>query len=134
MAHAKIMLVDDDDISLFVTQHLLKKMGFSSGSILMPSGFTALEYIKENLNYIDKIPDIIILDIDMPLVDGWDFIDEFKKIKQHITKEVKIYVLSGNNFDVMGKKYVQSGIVIKCFTKPLKIHDLEDILHKNYVV
>lgn len=131
MANTKIMLIDDDDISLFVTQHLLKKVGYSTDSILMPSGFTALDYINDNLSNMDAMPDIIILDIEMPLVDGWLFVNDFQKIKSRINKKIAIYILSGNNIDEKSKEYIRIGLITKCFSKPLKIKDIEFILCKN---
>lgn len=127
----KIMLIDDHDISLFVTQHILKQLGFSSNSILLPSGFSALNYIKENIDNISNLPDYIFLDINMPIVDGWNFLKQFEKIKPTLSKKISIYILSGQESSHEYNEFKKNGTVEHFFTKPLKITDLQFLKAQN---
>lgn len=123
----KLMLIDDSDISLFVTQHILQKLNFKGESILMPSGFSALNYIKENIELTEILPDIIILDIEMPILNGWEFIDELSKIKGNIPKIINIFVLSSFLFTEKCEEYTKKQLISGYISKPLKIKNMEQI-------
>jgi CheY-like chemotaxis protein len=122
----KVMIVDDHDISLFVTQHLLKQVGYTDNSILLPSGFSAINFIKDNINKEDALPDYIFLDINMPLVDGYEFLQEFEKLKSKISKKIKIFILTGQkNVDERYKNALSNRLIEGILIKPLKISDIK---------
>ncbi len=124
----KIMLIDDHDVSLFITQHILQKLNYEGQTILMPSGFSALNYFNENIDDSDKLPDLILLDIQMPLVDGWDFLNQFQKIKNIINKKTHIFVLSGQDNSIKCNELKSMNLIDGHFIKPFQIANMKSIL------
>jgi CheY-like chemotaxis protein len=97
MKFNNVFVVDDDKIYHF----LIKKLFISNNIEVSPSFFEngqdALDGIKHNLDKEENQPDLILLDINMPVLDGWQFLEEFKKLKEFIKKEISIYVISSSD-------------------------------------
>ena len=81
MKKSNILLVDDDEIYLFVTKKLLNSLSDDLIVNSFTDGEQALEYVHLCLSENVNLPEIILLDINMPYLDGWGFLSEFKKIK-----------------------------------------------------
>ena len=126
-----IMLIDDHDISLFVTQHQLIAAGIPSDNLLQPSGFSALEYLEENIRNNEKLPDLIILDINMPVINGWQFLEKIEAMQSKMAKKITIYILSSYGQTSEFDKWKNKGMVKKFFEKPLQPKDIIDI--RNFV-
>lgn len=97
MTHIKkILLIDDDEVFLYLTEAIIMQ------SILVPlinkfnNGLDALNFIKENLNKPDQLPEIILLDLSMPIMDGWQFLSEYEKINSQISKPITIYICTSS--------------------------------------
>ena len=71
------MLVDDNDTDNFISKRIIEITKFSTNVIVKNSGKSALDYLVENKEYPEAIPDIIFLDINMPIVDGFVFLYEY---------------------------------------------------------
>lgn len=56
----------------------------------------AIDYLLHHKNSIEHLPDVILLDIYMPELDGWGFLEEYGKIKQNLTKKIDIYIISSS--------------------------------------
>lgn len=76
----------------------------------------------------EDIPQIIFLDLNMPVMDGWEFLNEFSKIKNQIRKKIDLYVVSSSidSRDIERAKSID--IVSDYLTKPIKLNDFERIL------
>ena len=110
-------IIDDDDIYQFTTAHLLKKMDLVNKIILFSNGLKAINFLKEEIGNIENIPDILFLDINMPVMDGWEFLEEYLLIKPMIPKTVAIYMVSSSvdEKDVIKAKSISvlSGYLVK---------------------
>jgi CheY-like chemotaxis protein len=76
-----VMLVDDNDTDNFISRRIIEITKFASSVEIKNSGKSALEYLDENKEIPEKLPDYIFLDINMPIVDGFVFLYEFEKIQ-----------------------------------------------------
>jgi len=92
------MIVDDDEIDGFVTKRLIEDNHFAEKLIAFMNAKDALEYLKANENNPDELPSIIFLDIIMPVMDGFGFLEEFDKMSDVIRKKSKIILLSTSKF------------------------------------
>ncbi len=95
------------------------------------NGLDALNFIKENINYPEVLPEIILLDLSMPIMNGWQFLDEFTKINGDIGKKITIYVCSSSISpdDIARAKIISevSDFIIKPITKDKLVDMIKSI-------
>jgi CheY-like chemotaxis protein len=117
-----VLLIDDDNIQHYITKVTLKKINPSIELVSYLDAPAALKYIAALTNE-DK-PDFILLDLDMPLMDGWDFLDIYKK---HLLKS-DIYIVS-SSIDINDIKKSEEYKDVKQFiSKPLNAEKINSIL------
>lgn len=126
-AHQLVMLVDDNDTDNFISQRIIEITEFSKNIVIKNSGKSALEYLESNANNPENLPEIIFLDINMPIVDGFVFLYEFDKFPKQIKEHCKIIILSSSDNSRDIDKIVDNDYVIKFITKPLTEEALEEI-------
>jgi CheY-like chemotaxis protein len=91
-----IHLVDDDQVFCFLAKKILQQSNLNADIQISLNGKAAFEYLEAALNLPDlMLPDIILLDINMPVMNGWDFLDEFRK-NATLRDHVKVLVLSSS--------------------------------------
>jgi CheY-like chemotaxis protein len=122
-----VMLVDDNDTDNFISRRIIEITKFSDNVVIKNSGKSALEYLQENKSTRSKIPDLIFLDINMPIVDGFVFLYEFEKFEHQIRDKCKVVILSSSDNKRDIDKIVNNDHVIKFITKPLTELALEEV-------
>lgn len=127
----QLTLVDDDDVFVFLTTRLLDKYKLVDLIKIFDNGYDALVFIKENLGNIEVLPDIILLDLSMPIMDGWQFLDEYVKINPKIGKKITIFICSSSISpdDVSRAKSINavSDFIIKPMTKEKLIEMIKNL-------
>ena len=90
-----LALVDDDDTFVFITQRIIEQTNHVKEIKVFNNGLDALNYLKNNLNNDYQLPEVIFLDLSMPIMDGWQFLDEFTSLslKTDKTEKILIYIL-----------------------------------------
>lgn len=122
-----VMLVDDNDTDNFISRRIIEITKFSEEVVIKNSGKSALEYLESNKNSINKLPDLIFLDINMPIVDGFVFLYEFERFSDKVKNKCKIIILSSSDNKRDIDKIVNNDYVIKFITKPLTETALEEV-------
>lgn len=120
-----IAIVDDDSIFQFTTKVKLQKLALSSKILIFNDGEEILEFIKSEAN-ASQI-DIILLDINMPMLDGWDFLDLYDKLTPENQANHKIYMLSSSINPIDVDKAKKNKWVQDYITKPISDEDLHRI-------
>lgn len=120
--YKNVMLIDDNEIDNMINQKMIEAAVAANHIYTHTSAKSALEFIKniEPLAVADQIlPEIIFLDIDMPLMDGFQFLDSFEKLGNGVKKKCKIVMLTSslNPQDLARSKKYRS--VMKFLNKPL---------------
>lgn len=132
MKKSNILLVDDDEIYLYIMQKLIKGVA----SDLIVSSFTdgeqAVEFINECTEEGIALPEVIFLDINMPFLDGWGFLNEFKKIKPKIQDKINIYLVSSSMRDADRKKAEEFQELTGYVVKPIEEKKLSQIFREVY--
>ncbi|OYU83846.1 MAG: response regulator [Flavobacterium sp. BFFFF2] len=110
-------IIDDDDIYQFTTSVLLKKTELVNKIVVFSNGLKAINFLKDEMGNKENIPDVLFLDINMPVMDGWEFLEEYLLIKAMMPKTVVIYMVSSSvdEKDVSRAKSISelSGYLVK---------------------
>lgn len=116
-----IFLIDDDLIQLKVAEKTIEQTVQGKTIRQFQEAGYALEYLKQHVRGGESLPDIILLDLNMPEMTGWDFLDIFENWKDTWNKEIKIYILtsSPDEADIRKSKAYPSvnGYIIKPLTR-----------------
>ena len=121
------MLVDDNDTDNFISRRIIEITKFAKNVEIKNSGKSALDYLDEHKNNLEMLPDIIFLDINMPIVDGFVFLYEFEKFNEALINKCKVIILSSSDNKRDIDKIVNNDHVIKFITKPLTENALAEI-------
>lgn len=122
-----VMLVDDNDTDNFISKRIIEITRFAHRVEIKNSGKSALEYLEANINTPENLPDLIFLDINMPIVDGFVFLFEFEMFPDEVKKKCKIIILSSSDNKRDIDKIVDNEYVIKFITKPLTENSLNNV-------
>ena len=117
----QLTLVDDDDVFVFLTTKMLEQSKLVELIKIFDNGYDALVFLKENMDNVEVLPDVILLDLSMPIMDGWQFLEEYVKIHPVIGKKITIYICSSSISpdDINRAKAINevSDFIIKPMTK-----------------
>lgn len=127
-----VMLVDDNDTDNFISKRIIEITKFAKNVEIKNSGKSALEYLEEHKEEVEKLPDIIFLDINMPIVDGFVFLYEFEKFTDIVKNKCKVIILSSSDNKRDIDKIVNNDHVIKFVTKPLTENALAEIKQTGF--
>jgi CheY-like chemotaxis protein len=90
-----VCVVDDDKIYVYGLKKLIALKQLCPNLIEFPNGKEAIDFLMDPEN-AEKLPDVIFLDINMPVMDGWDFMESFAQIKPHLGKKITVYMVSSS--------------------------------------
>lgn len=127
----KVLCVDDDSISLTISQLLLKRTGFAEDVVTAIDGSEALEYFdhffSSDPDPLSNAPELILLDINMPVMNGWEFLEVYVPKYADKLSGTRIVILSSTidpeDF-ALAKQYP---VVIEFISKPLSVENLEEL-------
>ncbi len=89
-----ICIIDDDKVYTYGVKKIIKSLTPEGNITTFENGRKAIEGIKKMMEQEHDLPDLILLDIDMPEMNGWDFLNEFESIRFEIKKAVEVFVIS----------------------------------------
>jgi CheY-like chemotaxis protein len=125
MAFDRLLLIDDSDIDNLVNKRIVEKSGFASNIVVKNSALSALEYLREIQT--DLLPEIIFLDIRMPEIDGFEFLNRFDLLDEEIKKHCSIVMLSSSIDSEDFRRAMENPYVIHFINKPLTREAIEEI-------
>ncbi|HNP48960.1 MAG TPA: response regulator [Bacteroidia bacterium] len=128
-----VLLVDDSEIDVLVNRRLMELTSFASQVTVTNSGEEGLHYLREECAGSEKAPDWIFLDMHLPMMSGYDFIEEFKSLPESIQAKSKIIILSVFNKPELLQKVFENSFVVGQLDKPLTQQALHDLATKGVV-
>lgn len=122
-----VMIIDDNDFDRYVSKGLLKSSNFSKEILEFDSAKLAYNYLEANQDNLQKIPEVIFLDIYMPLMDGFEFINQFQSLSVNVLEHCKICVLSTTVKDehIFKAKRFDQNVVFT--SKPISLEFLKNL-------
>ncbi|MDN3594582.1 response regulator [Zunongwangia endophytica] len=124
-------IIDDDPIFVFSAKKIMELADFSNGFIVFGNGKEALNHLHALIASNKELPDVILLDLNMPVMDGWEFLDNFIKIESE--KVITIYIVSSSVDQSDIDKAKSYDGVSNYIVKPVTIDSLKKVL-KNHEV
>jgi len=125
--YKKVLLVDDNEIDNFINERMILSTKFAGEVIVKNSSDSAMNYLKENSKEESDLPDVIFLDLNMPIKDGFAFLDEYDGVDSLIKNNCKVIVLSSSISPDDINKASTNPYVFKYINKPLSEKYLDAI-------
>lgn len=110
----------------------MKEIDFCKDLLVFHNGLEAINYIKPVLESAESLPDVILLDLNMPVMDGWQFLDEFVKLK--LSKKITLYIVSSSIDEADHEKALSYEAVSHFYIKPISKENLIGMLEEIQAV
>ncbi|MCW1953736.1 MAG: response regulator [Flavobacteriia bacterium] len=121
-------IIDDDPIFVYGTKKVMKEVDFCEDVMVFHNGQDAINGLRELAEENKELPSLIFLDLNMPVMDGWDFLDDFITIPNNNREKVHVYVISSSidaNDFIRARNYE---VVNNYILKPIIPDDLIAVL------
>lgn len=122
-----ILLIDDDEATNFVNKSMINKSDMPSETKAFLTAQDGLEHLRHCIETGTELPGLIFLDINMPQMNGWQFMEEFSKFDPSIKKNIKIYMLSGTQNKDDAERATDNPDISGLINKPLMVNGLEKL-------
>jgi CheY-like chemotaxis protein len=125
-----LCVIDDDMIYQFAVKLNIKHLQLADSVLCFSNGEEAKTYMMEHSGTPEILPDVILLDINMPIMDGWDFLEWFVKFKENLSKPIPIFMVSSSIDwrDIEKAKAYEE--VVDYMSKPLTDGNFFEIIHR----
>lgn len=114
-----VLLIDDDEVDNLAHARVIKKAGFAENILVEQSPVKALDLLKSTLKDNLKFPDVIFLDLNMPMMNGFEFLEAYSKLPEESIKKTKIFILSSSLNPEDEERAFLNPYVHKFIIKPL---------------
>ncbi|WP_462264366.1 response regulator [Mucilaginibacter sp.] len=127
-----ILLVDDDEINNFISIKLIKKVLLNAEIMACLNGKFAIDQLLQlQETEPEQMPDYILLDINMPIMNGWEFLDTYVKLNIDPAHKSKIYIISSSVFSNDINKAKSYPLVKDFVSKPLNVDKIKELFELN---
>jgi CheY-like chemotaxis protein len=124
----QVCVIDDDEVFQYTILHTLQAHNSVGNIMPFTDGAEAMNFFNINIDNHDILPDVVFLDVNMPVMDGYKFMDEYIKLIPKVTKKITIYILSSSVDLVDFEKTKNIKEVADYIVKPIRDNQLTKIL------
>lgn len=129
----KALIIDDDEVNNFICVRQIRAASFANEAEFLLSGQEALDKLKSDAeNAPENLPDIIFLDINMPIMGAWEFLQEYSPLSLTFSKEVKLFILSSSVYRKDQLRALDHDVVVDYLYKPLTKELLNQVKEKHF--
>ena len=128
-----VLLVDDDSIYQFIARKTLEATGLTAKINVCSNGEEAYRFLENNQENANELPDVILLDVNMPVMNGWEFLHAFKNLQSPAIKHIPIFLVTSSVNDADINYSQQFNNVQDYIVKPLVKEKLCVILNSVFV-
>tara|TARA_R110002051_G_scaffold184477_1_gene253816 strand:- start:1537 stop:1947 length:411 start_codon:yes stop_codon:yes gene_type:complete len=126
-----VCIIDDDPIFIYGTKRIMKNIGFDGEIIVYNNGQDAMDGLVEIAKENGKLPSLILLDLNMPIMNGLEFLEEYRKIPVDQKNGVVLYVISSSVDPIDCEKVKSFDDVKNYILKPFTPDDLNQIMSQR---
>ncbi len=127
---SNLWIIDDDPMSSFYIKRLAELGELANIITIHNKAQGAIDYLVEHKKSDNHLPEIILLDIYMPGMDGWGFLEKFNTLKEELSKQISIYIISSSNHPKDHLKAEEFSEVHAYFEKPVTIEILKQMVEE----
>jgi CheY-like chemotaxis protein len=124
----KVYLIDDDDIYVFLTKKTILKVLEDVDVEVFSDGLKAITHLKNIQNQPELLPDVIFLDLNMPVMDGWEFLEEYQELYSSFARKNQLYIVSSSISPHEMERSKNISVVSEFIIKPLVKEKFLEIL------
>jgi two-component system, chemotaxis family, chemotaxis protein CheY len=122
-----VALIDDDEIYQLLTRKMIENTGLVQDLLSFADGQEALDYLEAHQQKPDQLPDLIFLDLEMPFMDGWQFLEQYARLA--FPKKIALYINSSSTSLADQERSRQFGQLKGYLIKPLTRDQFEAVLN-----
>lgn len=123
-----LFLIDDDDTFVFLTKRIIQSTNIANQIKVFSNGKDAIDFLYEVADKKDLLPEVIFLDLSMPILDGWGFLEEFVRLKPKLGKKITIYIVSSSVSPHDLERAKNISVVSDFIIKPLTREKLLEVI------
>lgn len=127
-----VLMIDDDKATIFINKRIINRHNKFNNVVSALGGVEGLKYLKSIDKNDDKKPQLIFLDLNMPCMSGWDFIEEYKNLDQEIINGVKLIILTTSSDPKDISKSKKMDTVNGFINKPLSLLSLDKVYETHF--
>ncbi|WP_026999938.1 response regulator [Eisenibacter elegans] len=124
-------LIDDDTINNFLCKKILEKSGLIEEVVLFEEATKALANITQALQTSDMLPSLILLDINMPVMNGWEFMEAYQKLGKPVA-DIRLFILSSSSNEQDMEKAKKYPLILDYLTKPIGVKHIQQLAERFF--
>lgn len=121
-------VVEDDPVHLFLTKQVITLSGLVNHTLVCQNGKEAYDMLSSRISLKESLPELILLDLNMPVWDGWQFLDEFTLIP--LIQKITIYIVTSSSNEEDLRKAEKYNLRGNYIIKPITLEKLREIINQ----